>query len=36
MIEVIEALEKQGLTLVPINRDKYAIKDEPKWQIVKK
>lgn len=34
--DVIAALQKQGFTLEPINRDKYAIKDEPKWRIVKK
>lgn len=34
--ELLSELAKQGLALNPINRDQYAIKDEPKWQIVKK
>lgn len=33
--ELIQELNKQGLTLIPINRDEYSIKNEPKWQIVK-
>lgn len=35
MEKVITQLNKMGYTLKPINRDKYAIKDEPKWEIVK-
>lgn len=31
----ISELNKQGLTLIPINRDSLSIKDEPKWEIVK-
>lgn len=28
------ALAKNGLKLSPINRDQYAIKDEPKYMII--
>jgi hypothetical protein len=33
--ELIQELNKQGLTLIPINQDSLSIKDEPKWKIVK-
>lgn len=33
--KLISELNKQGLTLIPINRDSLSIKDEPKWEIVK-
>ena len=33
--ELIQELNKQGLTLIPINRDSLSIKDEPKWEVVK-
>lgn len=33
--QVIKAMNAMGYTLEPINRDKYSIKDEPKWRIVK-
>ncbi len=33
--ELLEILNKQGFTLIPINRDRYAIKDEPKWAFAK-
>ena len=33
--ELREALAKQGMALKPINRDSNAIKDEPKWEIVR-
>ena len=36
MEELIKALNAQGFDLKPINRDRFAIKDEPKWEIVKK
>lgn len=33
--KLISELNKQGLTLIPINRDSLSIKDEPKWEVVK-
>lgn len=33
--KLIEELNAIGLALKPINRNKYSIKDEPKWEIVK-
>lgn len=35
MEELRRELNKKGFDLKPINRDKYSIKDEPKWEIVK-
>lgn len=31
--KLISELNKQGLTLIPINRDSLSIKDEPKWEV---
>lgn len=36
MNDVINELNKIGLTLIPINRDKYSLKDSPKWTLAKK
>lgn len=33
--ELKAALREAGFALVPINRDKLAIKDEPKWKLIK-
>jgi hypothetical protein len=32
---VRDALAKRGIQLKPINRDRQAIKDEPKWELIK-
>lgn len=33
--ELREALREAGLALMPINRNKLAIKDEPKYKLIK-
>lgn len=33
--EVVAALAAKGIGVEPINRDKFAIKDEPKYRLVK-
>lgn len=33
--ELREALTAKGLALIPVNRDRLAIKDEPKYKLVK-